>query len=436
MVGRKKCGAFQHLKDRIKIRIDNWSTHLLSQGGKEVFIKAILQAIPTYTMSCFLLPMSTCYEMEQLMANFWWQKGKGKRRIHWCPWHNLCELKEEGGLRSELGNSPSYTWKSIWAAKGLLLSSLSWRVGDGSSIKIEEDAWVPNTNGLLIQKTGNRQDVTKVSELIEHRNKTWLIRTTFAEEVVQQILLIPLARSPYEDFLCWRGEASGEYTENRDHIFRDCAVTKETWAELEFAWPQNILQSEYMEWNKWVHESQKRSGAETANFIKKYLQELKDIERKELTSDRNSKSWRPPLQGFFKINFDAAFNTKEKKSCSGVIVRNPKGVVTATKEQIHTNISSSFAAEAIACLQAVTVGRELGLTHVIIEGDSLTFQHVKRTENAEAHNLASEGLKVDRNTEANHGHATTSLIEAGNDTSKNGQAVTKAEVDWGWQRHL
>lgn len=44
---------------------------------------------------------------------------------------------------------PSYTWKSIWAAKRLLLSGLSWRVGDGSNIKIEEDAWVPNANGLL-----------------------------------------------------------------------------------------------------------------------------------------------------------------------------------------------------------------------------------------------------------------------------------------------
>ncbi|KAH1081692.1 hypothetical protein J1N35_021453 [Gossypium stocksii] len=221
--------------------------------------------------------------------------------------------------------------------------------------------------------------------------------------------------------------------------------------------------------NKWVHESQKRFGAETANFIKKYIQELKDTERKELISDRNFKLWRPPPQGFLKINFDAAFDKKEKKSCSGIIVRKPKGVVTESKEQIHTNISSSFAAEAIACLQAVNIGRELGLTHVIIEGDSLTvikkiqnqnrdrseigpfildikerrtlflecqFQHVKRTENAVAHNLASEGLKMDKHTEAKHGHATTPLIGTGNDTSKNGQVVTEAEVDRGWKRHL
>ncbi|MBA0704464.1 hypothetical protein Golax_016718 [Gossypium laxum] len=32
-----------------------------------------------------------------------------------------------------------------------------------------------------------------------------------------------------------------------------------------------------------------------------------------------------------------------------------------------------FAVEAIACLHAVTVGRDLGITHVVIEGDSLTM---------------------------------------------------------------
>ncbi|KAA3484578.1 reverse transcriptase [Gossypium australe] len=51
VVGRQKKEAFQVLIDRIVKRIDGWSTRLLSQGGKEIFIKAVLQAIPTYAMS-------------------------------------------------------------------------------------------------------------------------------------------------------------------------------------------------------------------------------------------------------------------------------------------------------------------------------------------------------------------------------------------------
>ncbi|KAH1122927.1 hypothetical protein J1N35_006087 [Gossypium stocksii] len=79
MLGKKRMLAFQHLKDRIKMKIDGWSTRLLSQRGKEVFIKAVLQAIPVYTMGYFLLPKSVCVEMEQIIAKFWWQKGYEKR---------------------------------------------------------------------------------------------------------------------------------------------------------------------------------------------------------------------------------------------------------------------------------------------------------------------------------------------------------------------
>ncbi|KAA3469163.1 reverse transcriptase [Gossypium australe] len=34
-------------------------------------------------------------------------------------------------INVRLGNLPSLTWKSIWAAKGLLKSGLCWRVGEG-----------------------------------------------------------------------------------------------------------------------------------------------------------------------------------------------------------------------------------------------------------------------------------------------------------------
>ncbi|KAH1114010.1 hypothetical protein J1N35_007388 [Gossypium stocksii] len=52
-------------------------------GGKEAFIKAILQAIPTYTMACFLLPKVLCNELESFVARFLWQKGHGKMGIDW-----------------------------------------------------------------------------------------------------------------------------------------------------------------------------------------------------------------------------------------------------------------------------------------------------------------------------------------------------------------
>ncbi|KAA3489773.1 reverse transcriptase [Gossypium australe] len=74
MVGRRKKEAFQNLVDRIASGIESWSSRLLSQGRKEVFIKSILQAIPTFAMSCFLFPRVLCERIENILTRFWWQR--------------------------------------------------------------------------------------------------------------------------------------------------------------------------------------------------------------------------------------------------------------------------------------------------------------------------------------------------------------------------
>lgn len=54
---KKKVFAF--IQDRLSTRINSWSEKLLSKGGKEVMIKSVAQALPTYVMSCFLLRQET-----------------------------------------------------------------------------------------------------------------------------------------------------------------------------------------------------------------------------------------------------------------------------------------------------------------------------------------------------------------------------------------
>ena len=56
LVGKDRKRTFRDLKERMTVRARTWSNKTLSQGGKEVFIKSILQSIPIYIMSCFLLP--------------------------------------------------------------------------------------------------------------------------------------------------------------------------------------------------------------------------------------------------------------------------------------------------------------------------------------------------------------------------------------------
>ena len=46
-----------------------------------MLIKAIAQAIPTYTMSCFKIPDSLCDEWTSLIRNFWWGKKQNERKM-------------------------------------------------------------------------------------------------------------------------------------------------------------------------------------------------------------------------------------------------------------------------------------------------------------------------------------------------------------------
>ena len=53
LVGRVKYQTFSYLKDRVWKKLQGWKGCLLSKVGKEVPIKAVAQAIPTYTMGVF-----------------------------------------------------------------------------------------------------------------------------------------------------------------------------------------------------------------------------------------------------------------------------------------------------------------------------------------------------------------------------------------------
>ena len=61
-------------------------------------IKAVVQAIPTYTMSCFKLPIGLCTELESLIRKFWWGQRGERHKIHWVKWETLVQPKLDGGM--------------------------------------------------------------------------------------------------------------------------------------------------------------------------------------------------------------------------------------------------------------------------------------------------------------------------------------------------
>ena len=71
IIGKSKTQVFAEVKDKVGKKLAGCKGKLLSIGGREILIKAVAQAVPTYTMSCFQLPKTLCKDLEKFMRNFW-----------------------------------------------------------------------------------------------------------------------------------------------------------------------------------------------------------------------------------------------------------------------------------------------------------------------------------------------------------------------------
>ena len=77
-IGWKKKERIDNIKQRVWKKLQGWEGKLSSQAGREILIKAVAQALPTYAMSCFKLLNGLCHDIEALVRkNFWGQIGEG-----------------------------------------------------------------------------------------------------------------------------------------------------------------------------------------------------------------------------------------------------------------------------------------------------------------------------------------------------------------------
>lgn len=82
MVGVDRSDSFQHLIDRVCQRLKGWKEKTLSMQGKEILVKSVAQAIPSYAMSVFKLPKGVCKAITDEISSFWWGDNEEKRKMH------------------------------------------------------------------------------------------------------------------------------------------------------------------------------------------------------------------------------------------------------------------------------------------------------------------------------------------------------------------
>ncbi|XP_010666711.1 uncharacterized protein LOC104883845 [Beta vulgaris subsp. vulgaris] len=255
--GSSKKLLFRSILDRMWKKLRGWKEQLLSRAGKEVLIKAVIQAIPTYLMGVYKFPAAIIHEISSAMARFWWG-GKGEaRKMHWISWEKLCKPKCLGGmgfkdlavfndallgrqvwrlihfknsllsrvmkakyyprcemLNARLGFSNSYSWRSIWGAKSLVREGLMWRVGSGNDINIWSDPWVADERGRFIESE-EAGSLNRVAELINPDTMEWrsdLLNQYFTDRDRDCILAIPLSVGGGKDDLMWAYSQDGSYT--------------------------------------------------------------------------------------------------------------------------------------------------------------------------------------------------------------------------------
>ncbi|XP_035543601.1 uncharacterized mitochondrial protein AtMg00310-like [Juglans regia] len=222
-------------------------------------VKAVLQAIPTYSMSVFKLPKKLCSDLEAMISRFWWENNRTETGIHWKKWEMFGVSKAAGGLgfrsiecfnramlakqgwrlvqgqdslvariynekylkgqfftAAKLGRSPSLIWRSFWEVKDVVERGLRWRVGNERNIMIWGQKWLPSPISYCVQSPVQVLAANaKVAELIDEERKEWkvdLVARVFNKEEAEMICAIPIRCLWAADRMLWGFSKKGKFT--------------------------------------------------------------------------------------------------------------------------------------------------------------------------------------------------------------------------------
>ncbi|KAM2244521.1 hypothetical protein ACFXTI_005579 [Malus domestica] len=264
--GRSKRQGLAFIKGRVLKKINGWTFNTLSLAGKEVLIKAVVQAIPAYPMSVFKFPKAVCHDLDSLIAEFWWGSVGDHRKTHWVSKHTLGLSKKDGGLGfrnfgdfndallakqcwrlihnpdslwakvlkakyfpncsfldAQKGSRASWGWNSLLVGRDILLQGAHWQILNGRSVRVWVDRWLPSLP--LGHPMPGRVSVTRdtrVASLLSSSPRLWnieFLQPFLSVEERSAILATPLGDDLLPDRLVWPHTGTGMYSVRSGYLW-------------------------------------------------------------------------------------------------------------------------------------------------------------------------------------------------------------------------
>ena len=129
----------------------------------------------------------------------------------------------------------SFVWKSMMVALPIFRSLCCWRVGNGESIDVTKDKWIPNyPSNKQLHSVIDIEEGQKVSNLIDwdlHRWRRDILMAKFNQDEAEAVCRIPLSRRVVEDSLVQLHNRRGVYTVRSGYHVARQVLKAESWAE-------------------------------------------------------------------------------------------------------------------------------------------------------------------------------------------------------------
>ena len=124
---------------------------------------------------------------------------------------------KEDWLRTEAGRHASPIWKAIKKAREVVRKGACFIIGDGQSVDVWLDPWVPWIDGFTPSPKDESivQSEKKVAQLIDQDHCAWrtsIVLDTFNPISANAILSIPIPSRPSLDKLMWIPDSKGLFS--------------------------------------------------------------------------------------------------------------------------------------------------------------------------------------------------------------------------------